>query len=104
MPSQLSEYLVPCTHLFVPVMKQGGSTTNLALSLESTPKQEDNNILLDLSVDGGIQGEGCLTLRASFFLIHQSTFPFIDFSFFSYCCCILLIRVDIGHISALLVF
>ena len=38
-------------------MQQGGSTTNLALSLESGPKQEDNNILLNLSIDGGVQGE-----------------------------------------------
>ncbi|XP_076458583.1 zinc transporter ZIP11-like [Babylonia areolata] len=33
----------------------GGSTTNLALTLETGPKQEDDNILLHLSVDGGIQ-------------------------------------------------
>ncbi|KAL8624271.1 hypothetical protein ACOMHN_033994 [Nucella lapillus] len=33
----------------------GGSTTNLALTLETGPKHEDDNILLQLSVDGGMQ-------------------------------------------------
>ena len=44
------------THIFV--IFQGGNTTNLALSLESGMKQEDDNILLNLSVDGGIPQEG----------------------------------------------